>query len=562
MMLEQQGYFERAARSTSKNGKDRINSAALRVSQGGARRHPCGTGDLSSRMQRCDSEKDSGYSEAVSDSVQSDGDDQRSSVSEPHRESSKGSTHSSSTAAGRNMAACEELTPIYVFKNPEVKQFTPEQLLHGPMAWSEGWLSLASGKAPTQLLLIQQPAMLAPSSSIAPPPSFPAPPQEVKKGGSRCNKNHSGKNSYLPILNSYPRIAPHPRKELHEGKGSMWVEGVKERGSEGQSRRKRVCTEEKREAVSTSRGSRGYSLHKSRGGHGFSAHLTGHASSSTHVTGHASSSTHLTGHASSTHLPSPHSSGSDSVGSPSISSSQKLPPPSSSDSPSSSSPLSFSPSSSTVHSPYRRAPDRSFARQRRFFNTAEILNQSGLMAITLRTKELLKQNAATEREIAQLRQHTHHLCHAAQSRLNGCSDQSDGLDRLLQAMRESGSYPDLDLHHPKVLSSSHQQSRTGREEDKETDNNMRTTETLGNPEVLFLHNIHDGTSPPSPLFAPSPGGEEVEHADSPREPMSTFLSVSFPRSVSEQGQRHTAVDKDFCDLTVFPESSTHSTFLL
>ncbi|CAF98576.1 unnamed protein product [Tetraodon nigroviridis] len=55
------------------------------------------------------------------------------------------------------------------------------------------------------------------------------------------------------------------------------------------------------------------------------------------------------------------------------------------------------------------APDSSSTRHRRFRNTAEILNQSGLLAIALRTKELLEQNAATDREIAQLHQHTH-LC--------------------------------------------------------------------------------------------------------------------------------------------------------
>lgn len=66
-MPKEQGHFgERAARSTSKTAKDKSNSATLRASQGGTHREPSGIGDMSNRMLRCesekDSEKDSGYS--------------------------------------------------------------------------------------------------------------------------------------------------------------------------------------------------------------------------------------------------------------------------------------------------------------------------------------------------------------------------------------------------------------------------------------------------------------------------------------------------------------------
>lgn len=421
-------------------------------------------------------------------------------------------------------------------------QSRPEQLLHGPMAWGGGWHSLANAKAPTQLLLIQQTAMPAPPSCTSTHLSGTPPQSHNKKGG-----NHSSKNSYLPILNSYPRIAPHPRKEIHEGKGTTWFKGSKESGSDGQSQSKRVCTEEeKREVVSTT------------------SHLLmaqepyqkeGRAPSQHKGSSHCS----LSSHASSTQHKSHHyrqSSGPDTVSSPSISSSQTPSPPSSSDSPSSSSPSSSSPSSSAAHSPYHLPLDKSCTRQRRFLNTAEILNQSGLLAITLRTKELLKQNAATEREITQLRQHTHLLCHIAQSSQNGSPKGSDSLSKLLQAMSESGSYPCLDLHNLKVLSSSHLQDKT--ETDTEKDDSPRTT-THGSPtQVVSLHSIENGTSPPSPLFAPSPDTEETEHADGPFNPISSSLSVSFP----EQGHTQTGTDKDLSDLTMFPESSTYNDYLL
>lgn len=66
-MPKEQGHFgERAARSTSKNAKDKSNSATLRASKGGTHTDLPALGDMNSRMLRChsekDSEKDSGYS--------------------------------------------------------------------------------------------------------------------------------------------------------------------------------------------------------------------------------------------------------------------------------------------------------------------------------------------------------------------------------------------------------------------------------------------------------------------------------------------------------------------
>lgn len=70
-MPKEQGHFgERAARSSSKNAKDRSNSATLRASQGSAHRESTGMGDVSNHMLHCnsekDSEKDSGYSGELS----------------------------------------------------------------------------------------------------------------------------------------------------------------------------------------------------------------------------------------------------------------------------------------------------------------------------------------------------------------------------------------------------------------------------------------------------------------------------------------------------------------
>ncbi|XP_041865333.1 CLOCK-interacting pacemaker-like [Melanotaenia boesemani] len=509
-MPKEQAYpGEVAAQSTSKNAKEKSNSATLRACQGGAHREKSAGGEVSKRLLNCDlekdSEKDSGYSEAGSD-------DQRSCKSEPHRGNSKPSNNS--------MAPYEDITPIYVFKNLLVKPSGPEQLLHGPLSWAGGWQSLGGGKAPTQVILIQQPVMPAPSSSNLPPPSCLAPRQAPgKKAGSCSSSFHNNKSSYLPILNSYPRIAPHPRKESNEVKGSVWGGGVKE--NEGQSQRKRVCTEEEKRETGSVMGPilrpQQLQQREARGGHG--SFPSSRTSSSTSQ--HKSQSCRK-------------NSAPDSVGSPSISSSQTPSPPSCSSSSSSSSPPSSSPSSSSAHSPYHPAPDSTSTRQRRFHNTAEILNQSGLLAITLRTKELLKQSAATERELIQLRQHTNVLCNIAQAGQTGLSCGADNLNKLFQDMDESGSYPNLDLDALRALSS----NQTRAEEDTERENQTRTTRKMS----VSLYNMDNWTSPPSPLFAPSP------------EPVST--SVSFSDSIQEH--RLTVRDERGSSPMGFPESSTNS----
>lgn len=537
-MPKEQGHFgERVARGSSKNAKDKSNCATLRASQSGTRREVTGMGALTNRMLRCDSEKDSGYSEAGSDSVHTDVDDQRSSVSGSRWQSN---SNSSVNAAAHSLSPYKEVTPVYVIKNVMVKPSRPDPLLHSPLGWGGGWHGLTGTKGPTQLLLIQQPTIPVPS------PIGTAPAQNhMKKLNGRSSKTH--KNSYLPILNSYPRIAPHPRKESHESKGGTRVGGAKESGSEGQSQSKRVCTEEeKREAVSTTTHLlKPQQQQKETRVHSHSQYKNRNGTTHRSMPGQASSSDPTKAHYCQ------QSSSSDSVSSPAVSSSQTPSPPCSSDS--SSSPQSSSPMSSVAHSPYCPAPDSTSKRHRRFLNTAEILNQSGLLAITLRTKELLKQNAATEREIAQLRQHTQFLCEAAQASQSDSNETAHTLNKLVQAMSESGSYPELDLKQLKALSN--QQSKTRDDEEKQKDVQPTTMNAM--PTMMSLHNVNDGTSPPSPLFAPSPETEEREHVD-PLEPLPSSLSPLD----TEQGHRPAVTEKDLSDLTMLPESSTHNDYLL
>lgn len=76
----------------------------------------------------------------------------------------------------------------------------------------------------------------------------------------------------------------------------------------------------------------------------------------------------------------------------------------------------------------------SLGKQRRFHNTVEILRRSGLLGITLRTKELIRQNNSTQRELAELRDHTRLLCEAVQS------NDSEAWSRLQKAVSNSAVY--------------------------------------------------------------------------------------------------------------------------
>ncbi|KAG7274412.1 hypothetical protein CRUP_027042 [Coryphaenoides rupestris] len=453
--------------------------------------------------------------------------------------------------------------------NPLVLQSRPEPLLHRPLTWADGWHSLSGPKGPTELLLIQQqPAIVGSSTltTVSTPANTLSQANKKSCSSRTSSKNHrhhhaAGKNSYLPILNSYPRIAPHPRKEGQtQGKLSGAPGRVKQSGSssgggrgggEGQSQSKRVCTEKeiKRESVSTTTRnlSSHHHHHHHHGRHRDLHHSRQKVRRDSKTPAHPPSASHAKSYARSRH-----SSRLAAVGSPSVSSSQMPCLPShssSSNSPSSTSSSSCttaysSPSSLVAHSPYRPRPGRarsaavtaavaaaasgylsdslsecSSVRQRRFLNTAEILSQSGLLAITLRTKELLKQSDATEREIAQLRQHTQLLCQAALASQRVPNDGSDVLQHLLRDMAHSGSYLGLldTSGHGKAVSDNQKQSKRRREaakgEGREADDQGRV-KNAEQQQLVSLRGVDEGAAPPSPLFAPSPEAEGMEQVNS------------------------------------------------
>lgn len=229
----------------------------------------------------------------------------------------------------------------------------------------------------THMIILQQPSLLLATFQL---PEL----SSQKTRSTRKNKN----GTYLPILNSYPRIAPHPSKKPPDKSPSS---------NKSQIVFKRVCAEHKSDDTPVT-----ISL------------LEQHLNKQPKLAVSTSRS------------------------------------PCSSSARGSLSPCSPETISSSLGSPSRSSVNHSTSitgrgsttRHRRFLNTVEILRQSGLLDITLRTKELLRQSNATERDIVQLRQHTELLCKAVGD--PSCS-QSDvaAWAHLHRSMAESGSYPNL-----------------------------------------------------------------------------------------------------------------------
>uniref|UniRef100_A0AAY4EBZ0 Uncharacterized protein n=1 Tax=Denticeps clupeoides TaxID=299321 RepID=A0AAY4EBZ0_9TELE len=409
-MPKEQGFHgERGPRMASKNAKDKSNSATLLASRAKAHAEQKTNG----RGSRCSSEKDSGYSDTGSDSLQTDAEDQQSSVSKPQgREGHQGPIQGSHIL----VSGTPELTPIFIIKNVVLKRQVEagqEHLFQTPLSWASGG---TNGQGPTHVLLLQQPPV------TSPPPVHVLKPQPRRAdGGSKKSKA-----PYLPILNSYPRIAPHPSKKTPDKATATSSSAEGSVTSEDHSLSKRVCTEEKREEVSTTSKLPKQHLHKQ-------SENRAHSHSSHSLPRKSEFSSHPRRRPC---LPSSPTT-SLSVGSPSVSSTETTPPTSSSND----NPPTAAPPLQASRGQRRHSSSSLFssARHRRFLNTVEILSQSGLLDITLRTQELLRQSTATERDIAQLRQHAQLLCQAAQTN----PDSFGAWERVQHAMAESGHYPSL-----------------------------------------------------------------------------------------------------------------------
>ncbi|KAB0389926.1 hypothetical protein E2I00_018450, partial [Balaenoptera physalus] len=302
-------------------------------------------------MAAAESDKDSGFSdgssECLSSAEQMESEDMLSALGWSREDRPRPSAKPAS-------GAFPTLAPMVVMKNVLVKQGGSSPQLQ---SWSV---------QPSFEVISTQPQLLF----LHPPVPSPVSPCHAaeKKSDSR---------NYLPILNSYTKIAPHP------GKRGLSL-SPEERGEGGM--QKKICTERLGPSLSSSE--------PTKTGAGPSGPPTPAPPSTKLAEDSALQGVPCLVADSTLH---------------GMESNSPL------------SPLSASYSSPLWAAEHLcRSPD-SFSEQRqskhrRFQNTLVVLHKSGLLEITLKTKELIRQNQATQVELDQLKEQTRLFIEAAKSR--------------------------------------------------------------------------------------------------------------------------------------------------
>ncbi|XP_005084060.2 CLOCK-interacting pacemaker isoform X1 [Mesocricetus auratus] len=330
-----------------------------------------------------DSDKDSGFSdgssECLSSAEQMESEDMLSALGWSREDRLRPSSRATSTAF-------PALSPMVVMKNVLVKQGSSSSQLQ---SWTV---------QPSFEVISAQPQLFV----LHPPVPSPVSPCHTaeKKSDSR---------NYLPILNSYAKIAPHP------GKRSLSL-GSEERGASGIA--KKICAERLGPGLS--------SQEPAKTGPVLSSPSTPAPPSSKLTEDSALQGVPSLGAGGSPQTLQPVSS-SHVAKAPSLTFASPASPVCAADSTlhglESSSPLS--PLSASYSSPLWaadlcRSPDifseQRQSKHRRFQNTLVVLHKSGLLEITLKTKELIRQNQATQVELDQLKEQTQMFIEAAKSR--------------------------------------------------------------------------------------------------------------------------------------------------
>ncbi|XP_020769044.1 CLOCK-interacting pacemaker [Odocoileus virginianus] len=335
-------------------------------------------------LAAAESDKDSGFSdgssECLSSAEQMESEDMLSALGWSREDRPR---PSSKPASG----AFPTLSPMVVMKNVLVKQGSSSSQLQ---SWTV---------QPSFEVISAQPQLLF----LHPPVPSPVSP-------CHASEKKSDSRNYLPILNSYTKIAPHPGK-----RGPS--RSPEERGEGGM--QKKVCTERlgpglsAREPTKTSAGPPQPPTPAPP-----SAKLAEDSALQGVPSLVAGGSPQTLQPVSSSHV----------AKAPSLTFASPASPVCASDSTlhgvESSSPLS--PPAASYSSAlwaaehFCRSPD-SFPEQRqskhrRFQNTLVVLHKSGLLEITLKTKELIRQNQATQVELDQLKEQTRLFIEATKSR--------------------------------------------------------------------------------------------------------------------------------------------------
>ncbi|XP_074091755.1 CLOCK-interacting pacemaker [Macrotis lagotis] len=322
-------------------------------------------------MAAAESDKDSGFSdgssECLSSAEQMDSEDMLNTLGW-HGEDG---LRQNSTIASNSFPA---LSSMVVMKNVLVKQGRNSSHLQ---SWTV---------QPSFEVISAQPQLVFLHPSVPPPVS----PTGEKKNDSR---------NYLPILNSYTKIAPHPGKRAH---------ALNPEEKEETSMQKRVCIE--RHRTMSSNGPTKTNILPSN------PTPVPTNTKFTQDSVHQSLSSLVESRSLQTVPDSPVVSSNHMAKAPNLSFASPASPLGESDGSlhglESPMPLSALSAGDQFCHPPETFPEERQSRHRRFRNTLVILHRSGLLEITLKTKELIRQNQATQVELDRLKEQTQLLLEA------------------------------------------------------------------------------------------------------------------------------------------------------
>uniref|UniRef100_A0A8C8SS48 CLOCK-interacting pacemaker n=1 Tax=Pelusios castaneus TaxID=367368 RepID=A0A8C8SS48_9SAUR len=342
------------------------------VGSEGSRRAP-GT-----HLPASESEKDSGFSDTSSESLSTldHADTEEPAVCASHW-AAKGPRLRAAPGLDGTLA---RFTPVYIVKNVILKQPLGASSSTQLLAWS-GQAPLDTLQGQARLLFLQQPVATATEKPLLP------------------SQKPQAKDTYLPILNAYPKIAPHPG-----------------------------CSQENKAAAGPPAGSGNTDHAKSK--HFYleeawvsSSELAVPPGSEPQKEQHPGGARQV-----------PAAGSAEPLSQNAVTSSMELARPAPSSVADQGSPVPLDLAERRVLSKAAKKLGSSLGKQRRFHNTVEILRKSGLLGVTLRTKELIRQNSSTQREIAELREHARLLCEAVQN------NNAQAWAQLQEAMSLSASY--------------------------------------------------------------------------------------------------------------------------
>ncbi|XP_073348396.1 CLOCK-interacting pacemaker [Pagrus major] len=341
---------------------------------------------MKSGGSRADSERDSGFSDASSEHMSTmdttDSEDSpRLAVKQGKKTSGSGPQPSQLAVVGGSYS---NLSPMIIMNNVLLKQ--PGDNPPALKPW---------GFSPT--VEVVQPVVQQPQVVFL----QPVVSRQASPASKEASSRHRRPKNYLPILKSYPKIAPHPGdSSSSSGRGtgssssSSSSSSGSERGSSSTSNHREHCQREKQQrslcVSASSSGSTTPSLPASPSPMSpllqsrLSLHTTEASASSSPARERPSSTVRQS--KCTTSLSSTHTTGSKNETLPVV-------------------PWGGTQESSSAGEQNSSDGDSDIKRKR-FCNTYNILSKSGLLDIALRTKELHRQNRRTQSDLDQLKEHT------------------------------------------------------------------------------------------------------------------------------------------------------------